>query len=99
MLPDFIEKWENILDDVDKQKIPIEFIKKIVLKLEGKKQHTINIEKLLGQGVDPAEVEYAVSKKLLELEQLITTIEFILNIQKIAEIVQPETDLLLSKLQ
>lgn len=99
MLPDFIEKWETILDDVDKQKIPIEFIKKVVLKLEGKKQQTINIEKLLEQGLDPSEVEYAVSKKLLELDHLIVTIEFVLNLQKIAEIVQPETDSLLSKLQ
>lgn len=99
MSPEFIDKWEHILDDVDKQKIPIEFIKKIILKLEGKKQQTINIEKLLEQGLDPTQVEEAISNKLFELDNLITQLEFILNIQKIAEIVQPETDRLLSHLK
>jgi hypothetical protein len=99
MSPEFIEKWEHIIDDVDKQKIPIEFIKKIIIKLEGKRQQTINIEKLLEQGLDPSQIEEAVSNKLFDLDSSITHLEFTLNIQKIAEIVQPETDKLLYKLK
>jgi hypothetical protein len=57
MSPEFIEKWEHILADVEKNKIPIEFIKKMVLKLEGKKQHTINVERLIFQGLDPEQIE------------------------------------------
>ena len=98
MSPDFIKKWEHILEDVEKQKIPIEFIKKLVIKLEGKKQHTINIQRLLQQGLDPDQVELAVSKKLHELDESIISVEFILNVESIAEIVQPETDRLLNKL-
>ena len=56
MSPDFIKKWEHILEDVEKQKIPIQFIKKLVIKLEGKRQQTINIQRLLGQGLDPEQV-------------------------------------------
>jgi hypothetical protein len=98
MSPEFIHKWEHILEDVEKNRIPIEFVKKIVLKLEGRKQQTINIEKLLEQGTEPEQVEEAISNKLFELDDFIVTIEFILNIQKIAEVVQPETDRLLNKL-
>ena len=98
MSPDFIEKWEHILEDVEKNKIPVQFIKKLIIKLEGKKQHTINIQKLLQQGLDPDQVEDAVSRKLHELEDLIVSVEFILNVQSIAETVQPETDRLLGKL-
>lgn len=98
MSPDFIKKWEHILEDVEKQKIPIEFIKKLVIKLEGKKQHTINIQRLLHQGLDPDQIELAVSKKLHELDESIISVEFILNVESIAEIVQPETDRLLNKL-
>ena len=98
MSPDFIDKWEHILEDVEKNKIPVEFIKKLVIKLEGKKQQTINIQKLLQQGLDPDQVEDAVSRKLHELEDLIVSVEFILNVQSIAETVQPETDRLLNKL-
>lgn len=98
MSPDFIKKWEHILEDVEKQKIPIQFIKKLVIKLEGKRQHTINIQRLLLQGLDPDQVELAVSKKLHELDNEIISIEFVLNVESIAEIVQPETDRLLNKL-
>jgi hypothetical protein len=98
MSPDFIDKWEHILEDVEKNKIPVEFIKKLIIKLEGKKQQTINIQKLLQQGLDPDQVEDAVSRKLNELEDLIVSVEFVLNVQSIAETVQPETDRLLGKL-
>ena len=98
MSPNLIEQWEQILENVDKQKIPIEFIKKVVFKLEGKRQQTINIEKLLEQNLDPLQIEDVVNDKINELDATIVTIEFILNIERIAEIVQPETDSLLSNL-
>jgi hypothetical protein len=98
MSPEFIEKWEHIIEDVDKQKIPVQFIKKLIIKLEGKRQQTINIEKFLNQGLDPEQIEDAVSRKLHELDPLIVSVEFVLNVQSIAETVQPETDKLLGKL-
>jgi hypothetical protein len=98
MSPEFIEKWERLLEDVDKQKIPVEFIKKIILKLVGRKQHTINIHRLLDQGLYPDEIEDVISTKLMELDELVTGIEFVLDVESIAEIVQPETDKLLNGL-
>jgi hypothetical protein len=98
MSPDFIEKWEHILEDVEKNKIPVEFIKKLVVKLQGKKQHTINIEKFLTQGLDPDQIEEIVSRKLQELDDMVVGVEFILNVQSIADTVQPETDKLLNRL-
>lgn len=98
MSPEFIAKWEHILEDVEKQKIPVQFIKKIVVKLEGKRQQTINIEKFLSQGLDPEQIEDAVGRKLHELDEQITSLEFVLNVQNIAETVQPETDKLLGRL-
>jgi len=98
MSPEFIEKWEHILEDVEKNKIPVQFIKKLIIKLEGKKQQTINIEKFLDQGLSPDQIEDAVSRKLQELDPVITGVEFVLNVQSIADTVQPETDKLLGKL-
>lgn len=98
MSPEFIKKWEHILEDVEKQKIPIEFIKKLIIKLKGKKQQTINIKKFLEQGLDPEQVEELLNRKLLEYDEFITSVEFVLNVEGIAEIVQPETDKLLGKL-
>jgi hypothetical protein len=98
MTPEYIRKWEHILEDVDKVKVPVQFLKKIVVKMSGKKQHTINIQALMKQGLDPEEVEEVISRKLNELDPLITSFEFILNVESIAETVQPQTDKLLGKL-
>ena len=95
MSPDFLKKWEHIIEDVDKQKIPVEFIKKLVIKLQGKRQQTINIKKFLDQGLSPEQIEEAVSRKLFEHDEEIVSVEFVLNIESIAETVQPETDRLL----
>lgn len=98
MSPEFIQKWEHIIEDVDKNKIPVHFIKKLVIKLEGKKQQTINIQKFLEQGLNSEQIEEVVSRKLTELDNMIVGVEFVLNVQSIAETVQPETDRLLGKL-
>ena len=57
-----------------------------------------NIKKFLEQGLDPDEIENAVSRKLDVLDDMIVSVEFVLNVQSIADTVQPETDRLLGKL-
>ena len=98
MSPEFMSKWERLLEGVDKQKIPVEFIKKLVIRLERKRQRTINIERLLKDGLYPDQVEDVVSKLLTDLDDEVTGIEFVLNVRSIAETVQPETDQLLKGL-
>lgn len=98
MSPEFLDKWQHILEDIDKNHIPVQFIKKLIIKLEGKKQQTINIQKFLQQGLEPEQIEEAVSRKLEELDHIIVSVEFVFNVQTIADTVQPETDRLLNKL-
>lgn len=98
MNPDHLSKWEQLLASVEKKHVPVQFIKKIIIKMLGKKQQTINIQNLLKQGLEPEEVEEVVSRKLYELDPMIVSVEFILNVETIAEVVQPETDKLLGKL-
>jgi len=99
MSPEFIKKWEHILEDVEKQKIPVEFIKKLIIKMKGKRQQTVNVKKFLDQGLDPDQIEAAISKKLHEMDDEINSVEFVLNVESIAETVQPETDRLLNSLK
>jgi hypothetical protein len=98
MSPDFHKKWAHIIEDVDKHTIPIEFIKKLIVKLQGRRQHTINVEKLLKQGMFTDTVEDVVSRKLIELDEQVVSIEFILNIETIAQAVEPETEKILNRL-
>lgn len=98
MSPDVFEKWEHIVNDVEKTKIPVEFIKKLILKLTGRRQRTINIQALIGQGLDSTQIEELVSLKLRQFDDEMVNIEFILDIEGIAKTVQPETDKMLRDL-
>lgn len=98
MSNELYNKWQTILEDVEKSRIPIQFLKKIILKFQGKRQQTINIQALIKQGLEPDEVEEIVNRKLIELDNQIVNLEFILNVENIADTVQPETDKLLDKL-
>jgi hypothetical protein len=98
MSPEIFQKWEQIVDDVDKIKIPVQFIKKLVVRLEGRKQRTLNIQSLIKSGHDPDEVEEIIADKLRELDDEMISIEFVLDIENIAETVQPTTDDLLKNL-
>jgi hypothetical protein len=98
MSPEVFEKWEHIVEDVEKTKIPVEFIKKLIVRLNGRKQRSINVKSMLDQGFSNEEIEEAVTKKLEEYDEEMVGIEFILDIENIAETVQPETDRILKNL-
>lgn len=99
MSPDVFAKWEDIIEGIEKTKIPVEFIKKIVIKLEGRKQRSINIKSLFRQGLESDEIELAIIRKLDEYDDSMVGIEFILDIEGIAEIVQPVSDELLKSVK
>jgi hypothetical protein len=95
---EFLERWEHIIDDVDITDVPLECIKKVVVKLYGKKQRTINLDLLRRQGLDIEEIETVMSRTLSDLGEQVRDVDFILDVGAIATIVQPETDKLLKDL-
>ena len=92
---EFIEKWEHIIRDVDVTEIPLECLKKVVIRLAGRKQKTINIQLLKRRGHNFDDIETIINHTLNELDLIITDVEFIVNVELVAEIVQPATDKLL----
>jgi hypothetical protein len=96
--PEIFQRWESIIESTEKTKIPVEFIRKLVLKLQGRKRRTINIRSMIEQGFDSEEIEEAVTRKLEEYDSDMIGIEFVLDIEGIAETVQPETDKMLKNL-
>ena len=95
---DFIDQWERILADVNKTDVPLECIKKVVVKLAGGRQKTINIHTLLKQGLELEEVETMLTRYFTENDHAIRDVDFVVDIAAVANLVQPETDKLLGKL-
>jgi hypothetical protein len=97
--PELFARWEHIVDSVEKTKIPVEFIKKLVIKLNNRRQRTINIKSLFNQGLETEDIEMAIIRKLEEYDEEMVGIEFVLDIEGIADIVQPTTDELLKSVK
>jgi hypothetical protein len=95
---DFISQWEQILADVNKTDIPLECIKKVVIKLAGSRQKTINVHTLIKQGLQLEEVENMLTRYLSENDHDIRDVDFVIDVAAVAGLIQPETDKLLGKL-
>jgi hypothetical protein len=95
---EFLEKWEHIVNEVNKTNVPLECIKKIVVKLHGKKQRTINLQLLKKQGLDGDELETVVSRILEGLGEQVYDLNFVVDVIEVAKLIQPETDKLLTGL-
>ena len=95
---EFLAKWEHIIEEVNKTEIPLECIKKVVIRLHGKKQRTINLATLKRQGLDMDELEIVLTRTLTEFGDEVKDIDFVVDVGEVAKILQPETDKLLNGL-
>ena len=94
----FIEQWDHIISGVDKTEVPLECINKIVIRLQGGRQKTINLARLKRDGFDLEEIESYLTRNLVELGDLVRDIDFLVDVNAVARLVQPETDKLLKDL-
>jgi hypothetical protein len=95
---DFLDQWEHIISSVNKTDVPLECIKKVVVKLKQGRQKTINVHTLLKQGLELEEVEVMLTRYFQEHDREIRDVDFVVDISSVASLIQPETDKLLGKL-
>lgn len=95
---EFINKWQGIIDSVDITEVPLDCIKKVVIKLEGRKQKTINCHRLRQKGYELDDIEQVITKILCDLDGQILDLNFVVDLPAVAKIVQPETDKILEGL-
>jgi len=94
-----LRRWEHLIAEVNATEVPLECIKKVLLKLEGGKQRTINLHTLRRQGLDFDQIETAVIRILEENQDRIRNLEYVIDAVSVAEMLQPATDKLLQKLK
>ena len=95
---EFIQQWEHIIEEVNKTEVPLECIKKVVIRLNDRKQKTINLATLRRQGLEPDELELVLTRTLTDLGDTVRDIDFVVDVSEVAKLVQPETDKLLKDL-
>jgi hypothetical protein len=92
---DFLKNWEAIVDQIDKNHIPFECVKKVVFRTRDRRQKSINLRRLRDEGIDEDALDHLVTNYISENEEKIVSMEFLLDIEALAGIIQPETDKLL----
>lgn len=92
---DFLKKWGLIVDEVEKEHIPINCVKKVVFRTRERTQKTINLKRLRDQGLEDHMIEDLIETFIRDNEIMISSMEFVLDIEAVAGQIQPETDKLL----
>ena len=95
---DFLGRWEQIVAEVNKTDIPLECIKKVVIKLAGGRQKTINLHTLKKQGLELEEIEVMLTRTFNDMDHEIRDVDFVVDVSSVANLIQPETDKLLGKI-
>ena len=92
------DKWKQILQEVEKLEAPVSVIQKIEVILKDGTRVDIDVVELLREGMDPDALEQEINQKLFDLDDIISDVNFYINIDYVAKTVQPATDILLKNL-
>jgi hypothetical protein len=95
---EFLAKWDHIISEVEKTQVPLKCINKMVIRIVGGRQKTINLARLRRDGLDDDEIEEIMNRNLHILGESVNNIDFILDVNTVAGIIQPATDKLLKSL-
>ena len=95
---DQLRRWEHLISEVNATEVPLECIKKVLIKLDGGRQRTVNLHNLKKQGLDLDQVETTLIKVIEEYDDRIRNIEYVIDAVTVAEMLQPATDKILQKL-
>ena len=95
---EFLAKWDHIISEVEKTQVPLKCINKMVIRIVGGRQKTINLSRLRKDGLDDDEIEEIMNRNLHILGESVNNIDFILDVNTVAGIIQPATDKLLKSL-
>lgn len=96
---DQLKRWEHLIAEVNATEVPLECIKKVLIKLDGGRRRTFNIHTLKRQGLDLEEIENALIRTLNEYSDSIRDLEYVIDAATVGEMLQPATDKLLEKLK
>lgn len=92
------KSWKDIVEGVDKREVPIDILQEIEVKLIDGTNIIIDITKLINEGMDPTDIEALLDDKFNELDAYIDNVDFLIDIAKVVDTVQPETDKVLKGL-
>lgn len=82
---DFLSKWEILISGVDMKEVPVEMLDRIIINTKSGNKVEIDIKSLLEDGIDSKILEQSIQEKIEELEDLITGLDYHVDVKAVAE--------------
>ena len=92
------KRWQDIVKGVEKKEVPVNILQQIIVRLVDGTDISIDIRKLIADGMDPVDIETMLDIKFNELDAYIENVDFFVDIEKVVQTIQPETDKVLKNL-
>lgn len=92
--PEVQEQWPGVLDEVDIQVVPIEYIKSIEVKFDDGKIWIMDVD---NEQADAEELEIALEEIFETYEDVITGVNFVVDIPKVKNDITKRTRLFMKK--
>jgi len=87
---EFRSRWESIIADADIQEVPFNFLKEISIKMNDGSTIDFNILELL-EGISIDDVETKIKEFFDLYEEEIDSIDFHINVEEVAKVVDAKT--------
>jgi hypothetical protein len=91
-------KWEKLIKEIHKEQVPIGVLRYLTVNLKDGTSVDVNVAEMLDEGADPEIVEQLINKKLKDLDDIISDVDFHISVDSVAKVIQPFTDQLLKDL-
>ncbi len=92
------KNWQDILGQVEKHEVPITLLHSITVNLIDGTSVFINVKQLLEELDDAEHVEDLLNHKFQSLDEYIDNVDFFIDVEKVADEIQPITDHILKGL-
>lgn len=92
-------RWNKILKEVEKESVPVDVLQAVTFKLVDGTDVKVNIKELINSGYSSEEVEAFLNEKLEQLESYIDDVDYFVNVDDVANVIQPMTDSILKDLK
>lgn len=92
------DQWRAILEEVEKDEVPVEVMERVAVNLIDGTTVDINIRQLLADGNSPDRIQQELQEKLTKLDAYIQDVDFHINIDAVERTIQPVTDKILKNL-
>jgi len=96
--PNKEQSWEDILESIDKTEVPVEVLKSVEIILNDNTIVELSMKELTNQGMSFKDIESALNERMEKMSDLIKTVDFFVDIDKVEQQVQPNTDKILKDL-